>query len=310
VAASEDDGLVIAGDAVYPPTSPPIAITNDDLLGGVAAATAFNKDNAFIVINGLIRWDTSSLPPDATIQSATFRCKILQAFNDDNDGRSITADWYTDWPIDPSDFSFTPLTTALSGFPLSSVTADSIQDIPLDNVVGVNPHGYTGLRFHITGGQPAGQNGFICASFDNTGGDKPPQLIVTYTVPQPPSTIRSGGAAAPGWTIHIQPSVPTTSAVPLPSPVTPPAPPPLASPSRDLASERLGLGFFVAFFGRLPNTSTDWDRLHALVYDGVPFPRDLSAEKQALAVFIHRFHRKPRSGTDWQRLHALAYPPS
>jgi len=121
-------------------------------------------DGSYNTSNMLMRWDTSSLPDDANATSATLRAGVCRIVNDN--GRSLTADWYGAWPIDLSDYSAGAQTSALVGKALSQLTqapdvggchfnyaAGADNDIALDNANGVSVTGYTGLRLHVSGGR-------------------------------------------------------------------------------------------------------------------------------------------------------------
>jgi hypothetical protein len=61
----------------------------------------------------------------------------------------------------------------------------------LQNLSNLNTSGYTGLRLHVSGGQPTGNNVFQFRSFEHTGGT-PPLLEVTYVAPVALSGSASG----------------------------------------------------------------------------------------------------------------------
>ena len=134
------------------------------------------------ISNGLLRFDTSGLPDDAVITSATLR--IYMTAKADGDNRSLAADWYTAWPIDASDFTSVAGTTAIAGVDITGLTVQSANDVPLQNLTSISLTGYTGLRLHVDGGVPAADNVVQFASLEHTTRPEP-QLIITYTLPGP-----------------------------------------------------------------------------------------------------------------------------
>ena len=178
-----DDGRTQRDGATYPPNG---TITTTIETSGVAIARYDNgsgKNSSVSVQNGLFRWDTSALPDDAIISSATVTFYMDTIANDES--RSLTADWYTSWPIDESDWILEPQTGALSGIALSTFSVGS-NTITLENVsTNVSTTGYTGLRFHISGGLPTGQNFVTVTAYDNggEGSQVRASLTVTYTTP-------------------------------------------------------------------------------------------------------------------------------
>jgi hypothetical protein len=134
--------------------------------------------SSYEVFAGLVRFDTSAIPADATVTSATLRVFVPGKAN--ADGRNLVAEWYdgSNWPIVAADWSLDSSASALTGFAVSQIRTQASNDIPLSNVAGISKTGYTGLRLHLDGGQPTGDNYVQISSFEST---QPPQLIVTYT---------------------------------------------------------------------------------------------------------------------------------
>ena len=195
--ASGDDGDVQAMGSTYPPARTPVANTNGKFVT-VGRRFAFGS---YWNIDGLLRFDTSSLPDNATVTSATLRLYVTGKADADN--RNLVADWYpaTNWPIDSSDYAVSPAGTALAAADISTIGTGTTNDFALTNLGSVATAGYTGLRLQIDGGQPAGDNYVQIGSFDN-GTVPAPQLIVTYAIPPAntaPPTIT--GTAAVGQTL-------------------------------------------------------------------------------------------------------------
>lgn len=193
VSASADDGEVYGQGTSYPP---PFYYADSGAYFVVPRRT-YNPGAAapYDLYNGMIRWDTSALPDNAIPLSATLRFWTPWVQNADN--RSLTADWYGAWPIDPADYVIDAQTSALATKPLSQLpqgcfTCSATQvDLPLDNAGGVSATGDTGLRLHVSGGIPTnGFNDVYIASFDHPSVPEP-RLVVTYNSPPPIPTPRS-----------------------------------------------------------------------------------------------------------------------
>jgi RHS repeat-associated protein len=184
VTASGDDGHTRRDGVTYPPTGSTAAYTTPTDLG---PARNFGNPLAgvYTVRTGLMRFNTAAIDDAATLLGAKLHLTLTSKFNDNN--RSLTADWYasSNWPIDAADHTNTYQTSALAGKLLSDADMSGKVDIPLVNfVANVSKTGYTGIRTHINGGQPAGRNELTWASFDNTT-ETEPILKVTYN--QPPT---------------------------------------------------------------------------------------------------------------------------
>jgi hypothetical protein len=134
------------------------------------------------VFDALLRFDTSSLPDNATVTSAVLRVFVTAKQN--ADARSLVADWYdaSSWPIDAADWVLDPAGSALAGAPVSGIAVGAQNDFSFAGLGSVSLTGPTGLRLQLGGGQPAGDNYVQMASFDNPSNPRP-QLIVTYTAP-------------------------------------------------------------------------------------------------------------------------------
>jgi len=135
----------------------------------------------YYIQNGMVRWNTSSIPDSASITGATFTGFVT--IKGDADNRSLTADWYTAWPIDTADYSATPQISAITGFDITSIVLNANNAFVLQNAAtNVSKTDYTGLRFHISGGQPLGGNSVLMTTFDS-GPSNRPTLSVSYTCP-------------------------------------------------------------------------------------------------------------------------------
>jgi hypothetical protein len=127
-----------------------------------------------------MRFDTSGLPDNATIVSASLRLYVTAKSNHDN--RNLVGDWYSSihWPIDSADYSPTVSGTALPGTSIDQLAVGSVKDLPLSGVATISKTGFSALRLGISGGQPPGDNYVQMASFEHTTLPEA-QLIVTFS---------------------------------------------------------------------------------------------------------------------------------
>jgi polyvinyl alcohol dehydrogenase (cytochrome) len=177
VAAGSDDGDVSVNDmatsGVYPPTGTPEP-WSDGTIFGVRRAAGYE------VRTPLLRFDTSSIPAGATITSASLRLYVTARTSDD--GRNLVAEWFNNaaWPIDASDYTATASNTASTGVPLSSLNVNALNTLQLQNPGSISRTGYTTLRLHVDGGQPAGENAAWFAAFEN-GTQPGAQLVINWS---------------------------------------------------------------------------------------------------------------------------------
>jgi thermitase len=176
VSAGGDDGDVGPSRApTYPPATPPNPFTN----GSIFTAGRRYVFGGYDVFNGVVRFDTSAIPDTATVTSATLRLYVTAKAN--ADGRNLVGEWYdaANWPIDASDYTLNSSGSAFTGASIGQIRAGATNDFSLGGLASVSKTGYTGLRLHVDGGQPTGDNYVQFASFESTL--PKPQLIVTYT---------------------------------------------------------------------------------------------------------------------------------
>ncbi len=174
VLVSADDGTTEATGATYPPAGAPVASSGgaNCFIVKKLSATVYTIDVA------LVRFDTSSLPNDATITAATLRVWVNTRA--DQDGRDLTMEWYdAGATIGAEDYTDVVGTNAHAGTSLSAITAGADRDFDLENVSNVSLTAYTGLRLHISGGAPTLINDLNFAAIDHATLPEP-RLIVTY----------------------------------------------------------------------------------------------------------------------------------
>lgn len=190
----EDDGYVTGVDTVYPPSAP---TGGDVTTEPIPVNRSFDGAN-YMITNATLRWNVSPLPDDSEITSAVLRIFIVSVQN--ADARSVTADWKV--PAGDVSFNWTPdvYNDALSGVPLSDLVADTSMNFDLTGIENIGKYEFTGLRLHISGGEPTGLNEVVIGATlptDGTPGFPPrARLIVTYdekpTVEQTIRFVHSG----------------------------------------------------------------------------------------------------------------------
>jgi hypothetical protein len=134
------------------------------------------------VLVGLLRFDTSALPDDAVVTSATLRVFVTE--QRDADDRLLVGEWLAGsaWPIDGSDFALAVGTSALAGVDVTGLTKNASYELPLTGLASVSRTGYTGLRLGISGGQPTGDNLVQIAALEHPSRPEP-QLVLAWTRP-------------------------------------------------------------------------------------------------------------------------------
>jgi hypothetical protein len=180
-AAVGDEGDVNKSGFPYPP--PSCGGWSDSGSTIVPSRSSNAKPDEFYTTNGFMSWDTSSLPDNVTIASTTL--KFYTRSKSNMNSRSLTADWYSAWPIDCSDFSDSAQTSAIGGIPLADIpTPDASTIVTLSgSATGVSRTGRTGLRTHISGDQPLGYNSVEIYQVGNPYNMGNPDLNVTYSLP-------------------------------------------------------------------------------------------------------------------------------
>lgn len=178
--ASGDDGQVAKQDSTWPP--PTGGATPDDTSVGAIVRNSWTG-SVYIINNGLVRFNTASLPDTAIITAATLRLRIVGT-PANADSLTFGAEYYSagNWPIDSADYTGTPSSSAHGYTAISSFTPAAYNDFALTSPEGnINKTGYTGFRLHVRAtSAPAGDNQFTFRTFDNTT-DKP-ELVVTYVL--------------------------------------------------------------------------------------------------------------------------------
>jgi RHS repeat-associated protein len=188
VAAGANDDTVRRHGTSYPPACDYSYPTSTLINVSRAFDPAYDT---YDIHNAFMRWNTASIPDNATLLSATVRVRLTYVRNANN--KKVTADWYVSgWPpVTCADSSATSQTSASSGMTIPGSGGD--HDFVLANVTGVSKTGDTGLRFHLTGGTPTGLNRVHWASYENTSYHEPYLLVRYNRAPNAPDTLAPNG---------------------------------------------------------------------------------------------------------------------
>lgn len=189
-------------DALYVsnPTYPPTGY--QEITGTISPTISVRKRyirqseflHTYLIIVGLLRFDTSELPDTALVTGATLRLHGGTEYN--NDDRNLSLEWAS-WTAPRGvigDWTATVNGTAHSGVPLNELPypIGSWFEIPLQNVVsGIQKTGVTHLKASIDGGAPgvfgvsSGFNDVVFKGIDYQGSspgnpDYAPRLVVSY----------------------------------------------------------------------------------------------------------------------------------
>lgn len=170
--ADEDDGCCTRSDSTYPPGT----ANQGSNTGGYLKLYKQNDGSTYYVSCILLRFDTSTLPDNATITSATLYLRVYTATALNTGGRNADGEYYSFTSISNSDYSASVGTTAFS---ISSGNLYPDETISLSNLSNISKTGYTGFRIGISGGAPSAYNG---VHYDIYGQSQsyPPKLTVTY----------------------------------------------------------------------------------------------------------------------------------
>lgn len=182
VAVNDDDGRVEGNGATYPPS-----FTFADATAPSSAARGWTGVE-YVLYNGLVRWSTSALASAPRMIAARFRFYVFSVNN--ADARNLVGEWYpgSNWPIDSGDYTTTPPAGGAATFAfsvaLSSLTAAAWNEVTLSNLSesNISLSGYTGLRLHVDGGTPTGNNTVAIYTRDNGFAS---QLIIDHDVYRP-----------------------------------------------------------------------------------------------------------------------------
>jgi hypothetical protein len=160
---------------------PPSGIADPSSLNNTfGARRAGPIAGGYEVRTALIRFDTSTIPPGATLTAASLRLFVTGATS--TNGRNLVAEWYSGatWPLDGTDYIPAAANDASTGTAIGALNVSAFNTLPLQNLGSISRNGYTTIRLHVDGGQPSGENNVFFAAYEG-GAAQAAQLAVTYT---------------------------------------------------------------------------------------------------------------------------------
>ncbi len=182
-ASGNDGGTISTPNATYAS----VVCASGSVTGATEGAIRTLFAGEFYIWYVHLRWDTSSIPDADAVSAASLRLYVTLLQDEDN--RNLQADWNdfgaaldcSDWVHDA------PTADAIAGADITTLTVSANNTLALSNLSNINKTGVTGIRVHVSGGQPAARNRVDLSMFDHATLDEP-QLSVTHA---PPATPRS-----------------------------------------------------------------------------------------------------------------------
>ena len=174
VASGTDDQQVLRSGLRYPPEA---GVFNRQATGAtVEASKNYQGREGYYVRNALLRWDTSSIPDNATIKRATLRfwCTVKNP----SEARNLVAEYWGWDGTSQADWSGTPPAAPIFQAPIASIANGAQNNVTFTNLDGISKTGWTLIRCHVSGGVPTGYNYVVMSSAESTNPE--PQLIVEY----------------------------------------------------------------------------------------------------------------------------------
>ena len=173
-----DDQQILRTDRQYPPRAKS-SLSRQTTGVTVEASKNYQEDGRYYVRNALLRWNTASIPDNATITKATLRfwCTVRNP----SEARNFVAEYWGWDGTSQSDWSYKPPADPIFRVPIANVTSGAWNSVTFTDLGGISKTGWTLIRCHIGGGIPKDYNYVVMASYENTNTE--PQLIVEYTTP-------------------------------------------------------------------------------------------------------------------------------
>lgn len=186
IASAGNDGCGYRTDTVWANISTGAYTDESDLPGNVIYVAKYRTAGGdYFNENLYLRWDTSSLPDDATVTSANLLLFITDII-ETSDDFEYAADFY-DFGGEPSvagDWELTSSGDAITVIDPDSLTSGAVNTIALTGLSGISLNGFTGIRLAPNDSSSPTVNGdawLEVAAFEHASQE--PRLEVTYTVP-------------------------------------------------------------------------------------------------------------------------------
>jgi arylsulfatase A-like enzyme len=175
ITASLDDQFVAKNSSGYPPSN---AAFYNSWEHTVWAERSLHPGGNYEIVNGLLRFNTSNLPDDATITGARLQVDIV--FMESANGLSLTGDWFNwDGSNAEADYSAMAQTGAIAPIEIGYFVSGPKSFDLLNASTNISKTGTSSLRLHIDGGPPTGMNYVKLASWNHDTAAEP-KLVVTY----------------------------------------------------------------------------------------------------------------------------------
>ena len=173
IAAATDDGCGLWTSGSWPPSFSADE-SDTELICSKALVGNYVEEISFM------RWDTSTLPDDSTIDSANLQLYATSR-NDTSDNYSLVGDYYDfgGEPVVAGDFIETASPTIFTAKDIGTFTLSAVNTIALTDLTGISKTGTTGIRLTLSSGTPAAENYIIFAAFEHA--QQEPRLEVTWT---------------------------------------------------------------------------------------------------------------------------------
>lgn len=188
IATGADDGeCYIIENLPWPPTTGGTFNQNSGLTtANITKIGDHNGGTQGVAAATLLRWDTSSIPNDATITGANLILDVLDRLTLETPELSVIADYYdfggdtpvlADWTLQATPSVIT--VQAISGYPDSP---GDIETVAFTDLSGISKTGYTGLRMTLDEAATPTQSNYIEIALFEHATRQAPRLEVTYTI--------------------------------------------------------------------------------------------------------------------------------
>jgi len=158
-------------------------------VGQSASYTAVIDQTTWYVYRGFIKFDTTSIPPNAVIQSAKLKLYFSTDYSDYADFKVRVQKWTGDTPIGTEDFAaFDGVNYDDGGWNTAGKATGQYYDINIVNFDLIEKGGYTKVCLRSQRdidcvGPPAGATNREYVGFSSNEGGDPPKLYIVYTIP-------------------------------------------------------------------------------------------------------------------------------
>lgn len=182
IATDTDDGSGEVSDVVWANAQNGTGTFSVPSGGRISAARSLNV-GSYIILDGFMRWNTSTLPAGAVVTSATL--DVYAIAKGDPESLILIGDWYEygGSPATLADWANMASGSAITGVTLASLTTSAVNTLTLTNVGNVSLVGYTGIRLGVqqktADAAPTGDNFVDFAGFEDA--QQEARLNVTYS---------------------------------------------------------------------------------------------------------------------------------